>query len=137
MNKKITVPLAGIAMIAALAGCKSGNSAASESAKAHALATSSAGQEAQQEGKILAGTCLSASDLNRKYLVGLAVDLSSAKALAAKCKIPADQVLPFAKEVGGSVATAYLSGKFSTHAEQVTWAEKDLPKIVDKYQGKK
>lgn len=132
MNKKITVPLAGLALIAALAGCKS-----SAGVSAHALSTSSQGQEVQQVGKDLAGTCLPAKDLNRKYLVGLAVDLNQAKALAAKCKIPKAQVLPFAKEVGSSVATLYLTGKFSTAAERTTWAEKTFPVIVKRYQGKK
>lgn len=140
MNKVFSLSLAGAAVIAvALTGCKgsSGVSASEASQRAHALKTSSQGQEAQQVGKDLAGTCLPAKDLNRKYLVGLAVDLSEAKALAVKCEIPKAEVLPFAKEVGSSVATLYLTGKFSTTAERTTWAEKTFPVIVKKYQGKK
>jgi hypothetical protein len=139
MNKKITVPVAGLALLAALAGCHSGNSAAvsSESAKAHALVTSSAGQQAEAAGKDLAQTCLPAKDLNRSYLVGLAVNLSEAKALAAKCDIPKGNIEPFAKAVLSSVSTAYLSGKFSTDAQRDSWADKQFPQIVVTYQGKK
>ena len=138
MNSKITVSLAGLALLAALAGCnKTGSaSAAQASQRAHALATSSQAQEAQAEGQALAGTCLPAKDLNRAYFVQLALNLKTAEALAAKCEVPKEKIPAFAKDVISSASTAYLSGKFSTSAQRQQWAQKELPLIVKKHQGK-
>jgi len=139
MNKKITIPLSGLAIAAALAGCnsKSGSvSAVQASQRAHALATSSNGQAAEQAGRDLAGTCLPAKDLNRAYMVQLALNLKTAEALAKKCEVPKKQVPAFAKAVISSASQAYLSGKFSTSAQRAAWAQKDLPVIVERYQGK-
>lgn len=138
MNKKITIPLAGLALTAALAGCKSspGVSASEASQRAHALSTSSQAAEAEAAGKDLAGTCLPAKDLNRAYFVQLALNLKTAKALGAKCEVPEKQLPAFSKAIISSASEAYLSGRFKTHAQRVTWAQKDLPVIVKKYQGK-
>lgn len=141
MNKKITIPLAGLAIAVALAGCnsKSGSvSAVQASQRAHALATSSNGQEAQQVGRDLAGTCLPAKDLNRAYFINLALHKDAAVALAGKCEIPRENIKPFAQAVFSSVSQAYLSGNhFDTPAKRDAWAQKDFPVIVKKYQGKK
>lgn len=139
MNKAFSLSLAGAALIAvALTGCKgsSGVSASTASQRARALSTSSQAAEAEAAGKDLAGTCLPAKDLNRAYFVQLALNLKTAKALGAKCEVPEKQLPAFSKAVISSASQAYLSGNFKTQAQRVAWAEKDLPVIVEKYQGK-
>ena len=139
MNKIIASALAGTAVAGVLlTGCKSnGVSATQASERAHALATSTAASQAAVAGKDLAGTCIAAKDLNRAYFVSLALNLKTAKALAAKCEIPKENIPDFAKAVISSASQAYLTGNFKNNDQRAAWAEKDLPVIVKKYQGKK
>jgi hypothetical protein len=134
MNSKITIPLAGMALIAALAGCKSSPASSAPPPSLWAKAVSSAGQQA---GKDLAGTCIPVKDLNRAYFINLALHKQAAEALAAKCEIPLKNIGPFAAAVFSSASQAYLSGNhFDTPAKRDAWAQQDLLPIVKKYQGK-
>lgn len=140
MNKKITVPLAGLAIAAALAGCnsKTGSpSAAQASQRAHALATSSQGQAAEAAGKDALSTCISSKDLTQQYLISLALNKKAAEALARKCQIPESNLKPFVQAVLISASNAEMKGTFKTPAGRADWEDKVFPVILADYQAKK
>jgi hypothetical protein len=137
MNKKITISLAGLAITAALAGCKSSPGAAASEASVRAHATSTTARQAETAGKDALSTCIPAKDLTESYFVGLAVHKSQAEALAKKCDIPKANVTPFVQAVITSAANAYFKGTFKTAAGRTDWADKVFPVILSTYQAKK
>lgn len=139
MNKRISLVLAGAAIGAvALAGCKgSATTAASTSAKAHAVATSSQAREAETAGKDALATCLpKGTVIDKKFLVNLALSKSAQHDLAAKCKIPQANVKPFVKAVAASALNAYFAGSFKTSQGRIEWETKTFSVILKTYQSK-
>jgi predicted small lipoprotein YifL len=134
MNKRISLIFAGLAVTAALAGCGSKTPAvtASESAKAHALATSSQAQAAESAAANVAATCIPSKDMNKAYFINLAFHKDQLKALEAKCKIPKGNIKPFLIAAAQSLASADPK----TSAAKKTWETVTLPKIVEQYQKK-